>query len=352
MESGGSPRARRRVPSWLFPALGYAVSIACLIWVYYGFDWREQLPKLLATDWKLIALAVATDVCVYVIQGWRWSLVLRPVGRVSVLRSVQAVYIGLFANEVLPLRSGEVIRCYLQARWHRIPLSVTISSAVIERFLDGAWLVLGFYMIARYIELPGYLEAGARILTGILAVLAVFLVLAVMHKKRVQAAVRKRGWAEVLHHIVDGAHDMGRSPSFVLAALVSLVYLTIQVVPIWALAKGYGLDLPLVAAAVVLVVLRLGSIPPQAPSNVGAFQFFTILGVELFGVARSEATGFATLLFAVVTVPLWLGGFIALLATRMRLTDIHQDAHTQMRNSSAAREASRLGSLPPQAPSE
>ncbi len=352
MESARSPGARRRVPSWLLPALGYAVSIACLVWVYYGFDWREQLPKLLATDWRLIALAVLTDVCVYVIQGWRWSLVLRPIGRVSVLRSVQAVYIGLFANEVLPLRSGEVIRCYLQARWHRIPFSITISSAVIERFLDGAWLVLGFYMIARYIELPGYLEAGARVLTGILAVIAVFLVLAVMHKKHVKAAVRKRGWAEVLHHIVDGAHDMGRSPSFAVAVVVSLLYLALQVVPIWALARGYGLDLPAAAAAVVLVILRLGSIPPQAPSNVGAFQFFTVVGVELFGVARPEATGFATLLFAVVTVPLWLGGFIALLATRMRLTDIHQDAHDQMRRNGKPGDAGPLASLPPEASSD
>ncbi len=352
MESGGSPRARRRVPSWGFPALGYAVSIACLIWVYYGFDWQEQLPKLLATDWRLIVLAVVTDVCVYVIQGWRWSLVLRPVGRVSVLRSIQAVYIGLFANEVLPLRSGEVIRCYLQARWHRIPFSVTVSSAVIERFLDGAWLVLGFYLISRYLELPGYLEAGARILTGILAVIAVFLVLAVMHKRRVKAAVRNHGWAEVLHHIVDGAHDMGRSPSFAAAVVVSLAYLVLQVVPIWALARGYGLDLPVVAAAVVLVVLRLGSIPPQAPSNVGAFQFFTVLGVELFGVARPEATGFATLLFVVVTVPLWLGGFIALLATRMRLTDIHQDAHDQMRRSRGSSGAGAVRSSRPGASSK
>ncbi len=349
MESGGSPRVRRRVPSWLFPALGYAVSISCLVWVYYGFDWQKQLPKLLATDWRLIALAVATDVCVYVIQGWRWSLVLRPIGRVSVLRSVQAVYIGLFANEVLPLRSGEVIRCYLQARWNRIPFSLTISSAVIERFLDGAWLVLGFYVISRYLELPGYLEAGARILAGMLGLVALFLVLAVMHKKHVQAAVRKRGWAEVLHHIVDGAHDMGRSPSFAAAVVVSLVYLILQAVPIWALARGYGLDLPMVAAAVVLVVLRLGSIPPQAPSNVGAFQFFTVLGVELFGIARSEATGFATLLFVVVTVPLWLGGFIALLATKMRLTDIHQNARNHMRGRPGTTGPDPLRSIPPEA---
>jgi hypothetical protein len=71
----------------------------------------------------------------------------------------------------------------------------------------------------------------------------------------------------------------------------------------------------------------VGSIPPQAPGNLGAFQFFTVLGLQLFGVSKMEATGFATLLFLVVTVPLWLGGFIALIATGMRLHEIHRDAH-------------------------
>ena len=89
------------------------------------------------------------------------------------------------------------------------------------------------------------------------------------------------------------------------------------------------------------MVLRLGSIPPQAPSNVGGFQFFTILGLSLFGIARAEATGFATLLFVVITVPLWLGGFVAVLATRMRISDIHDRAHARMAKSQAGGAAGR-----------
>ena len=35
-------------------------------------------------------------------------------------RTVQSIYIGLFANEVLPLRVGELIRCYLLAHWNSL----------------------------------------------------------------------------------------------------------------------------------------------------------------------------------------------------------------------------------------
>ena len=332
MESTAGGPPKRRVPSWLVPVVGYAVSIGCLIWVYHGFNWHEQIPRLLATDWRYVTIAVVADVCVYVIQGWRWTLVLRPLERVSLRHSVQAVYIGLFANEVLPLRSGEVIRCYLLSKWYAIPLTVTISSAVIERLLDGIWLSLGFWVVTHFIPLPGYLVGGARVLAVALAVTGALLVFAVIHKKHAHAAVRKSRWAAALRNIIDGSHDMGRSMSFLAASVVSLLYFLVQVVPVYALAKGYGLDISFTAAAVVLVILRLGSIPPQAPSNVGAFQFFTIVALELVGTGRSEATGFATLLFVVMTAPLWLGGFIALLATRMRLTDIHQRARNHFSN--------------------
>jgi uncharacterized protein (TIRG00374 family) len=330
MDPASGNGSQKRIPRWLIPVIGYSVSIACMIWVYHGFDWKTELPKILATDLRWVTLAAVTDILVYVIQGWRWQLVLSPVGQVSAIRSVQAIYIGLFANEILPLRSGEVIRSYLQARWSAVPFSVSVSSVLIERLLDGIWLVLGFLVVTFFLDLPRYLVTGAQILTLMLGVVGGLLLYAVVHKQHAHAAVNRSRWAVGLQHIVQGSHDMGRSKSFIVALFVSLFYLWVQVIPIYALARGYGLELSLLQSAVVLVVLRLGSIPPQAPSNVGGFQFFTILGLSLFGIAKSEATGFATLLFIVITVPLWLGGFVAVLATRMRIGDIHDRAHKHL----------------------
>ena len=41
---------------------------------------------------------------------------------------MQSIYIGLFANELLPLRPGELIRCYLLAHWSDLRLSLTFAS--------------------------------------------------------------------------------------------------------------------------------------------------------------------------------------------------------------------------------
>jgi uncharacterized protein (TIRG00374 family) len=317
----------------LLPAVGYAVAVGCLIWVYRGFDWRSQLPRLAATDWRWVTLAVAGDLAVYCCQGWRWHLLLRPLAPISWLRTIQAVYIGLFANEVLPLRTGEVIRCYLVSRWSRLPFSVVISSAVMERVIDGVWLILGVAVVAQFFTLPRWFVDGSRVLALILVVLAALMTYAILRKSHAHEMVKGSRWAARLWDVVEGVHTMGRRPGLVAVIVLSLAYLALQIVPIWALMRAYGMHLGGWSAAVVLIVLRLGSVPPQAPGNVGSVQLLTILGLKLSGVDRPEATGFATLLWVVVTVPLFIGGFIALLATRMRLGDLRQAAEAQMNES-------------------
>lgn len=285
--------------------------------VYRGFDWGTQLPRIRKTPLHYVGLAVAADLAVYCVQGWRWNELLRPVGALSPWRSMQAIYIGLFANEVLPLRPGEVIRAFLQARWSGIPFSVVLSSVVIERILDGIWLILGFFVTSLFLKLPAALVIGSRILGVVLVVLGALFAVAVFRRPLIEHWLTPKS-----RHLLDALQSMGRSRSFYHAFFISLLYLTLQIGPIYFLQKGFGLNLSLAACSAILIILRVGSIPPQAPGNVGSFQALAILGAILFGVDRQSATSYATLLFIVITVPLWIVGFVALLATKMKLSQL------------------------------
>ena len=98
--------ARPKLPSWLPQVLGFGISIACLIWVLHDYPLSDLKDAINDLDWKWIAVAVVSDLAVYVVHGWRWQTLLSPVARLGFWRTVQAIYIGLFANEVLPLRGG------------------------------------------------------------------------------------------------------------------------------------------------------------------------------------------------------------------------------------------------------
>ena len=331
MASGDGRRARRGLPKWLLPTIGYAVSIACLIWVFHGVDFRGLLVDLAELNWGWVALAVVSDLLIYIWQAWRWNLLLRPIAKLPLLRSARAVYVGLFASDVLPLRPGEVIRAYLQAHWSEdVPFSLAFSSVIIERILDGIFLSLAFGAATLFVELPRYLVDAGRILGIGVAISAALFGIVMFWKHKAHAAVSGHRWAVWLSHLVDGLHAMGNSPSFYAATAASVGYLIIQVVPIYALMRGFGLDLSIGAACVVLIFQRLGTVIPQAPGNIGASQFFYIRALELFGVNRGDASNFSVIAFSVITFPLVIGGFIALAITELDIGEIHRHAHSRL----------------------
>src|ERR1700704_2318679 len=174
---------RSGIPRWLMPLLGYTLSAASLIWVFRGFNFQQTLADLVSLDWRYVSVAVVFDLAVYLSHAWRWNILLRPVARPSFWRSVQAIYIGLYANEILPLRTGEVIRCYLLSHWNNLPISIALSSAAIERILDGIWLVLAMLITTRLVPLPGYLVDGTQVLGLGLCVLLGLLIFIAVHKQ-------------------------------------------------------------------------------------------------------------------------------------------------------------------------
>jgi hypothetical protein len=306
---------------------GYTVSVACLLWVFHGVDLHAILTDFASLEWSWVSLAVGSDISVYLWQAWRWNLLLRPVERVPLGRSVLAIYVALFANELLPLRPGEyLIRPYLQAHWSKIPFSVVLSSIIVERVFDGIWLGLAFALTTLFIRLPGFLVQAGRLLGVVVVAMVVMLALVMFHKQRAKEAVPETPWGRKLEVLMDDLHLMGRSQYFYWALLASLPYLLFQILPIYALMRALSLDLGLWPATVLLVIIRLGTLLPQAPGNVGSFQALTVLVLGWFGVAKTAATAFSVMVWAVITLPLLVVGFLALALTGMKFGELKQQA--------------------------
>jgi len=319
-------RAPRRLPRWVPQAFGYALSIASLAWVLHGYDMGQIMPAVASLDLRWVLLSVVLDLTVYVVHGWRWNTLLAPVARLPFWRTVQSIYIGLFANEVLPLRTGEVIRCYLLAHWNNLRLSLAFASAAIERLFDGFWMVAAFALTAALVTLPGYLVDLVQIVTGLLVVGAALLAFVVIHKQKAHSLARESRWASTLRHLVEGLHSMGNWHTFSRTAMVSLLYLVVQILSVWALMHAYGLDLSVLAATGVMTVLRFGTVIPSAPGNLGLFQASTVLALTLFEVERTDAKTFSFIMFVVLTLPLLLGGALAVALSGLNLREIRHRA--------------------------
>jgi uncharacterized protein (TIRG00374 family) len=331
-----------RLRTRVFALITILVSLAGLAWALHGVVWSELWEEIRELDWRWIAVGAVADILAYVIQGWRWSLLLRPLGPVSVWSATRAIFVGLFANEVLPLRGGELIRSFLITRWSEIPISVTLASVLIERIFDGLLLIAGLFFSFRYLQnFPlnrgearalGLLTDGAIFLGVLILVCGAILAVAMYWREQALEVIldsRMFSWA---HVFIEDLHRIGHSRYLYLSALVSIPHLLMQVVPIYAVMQAYGLsESSWKGAAALMVLLRLGSVAPQAPGNVGLFQVLSTLGLTLFGVQRAMARRFTLILWGVVTLPLLIVGFIALVATGVDMGEIHREARAEMR---------------------
>src|SRR5262249_36199844 len=97
--SAQSPSAKFWTP-WLKPALGYLFAVAGMIWVLHDFQFGLLRGVIANLDWRWIALAIVCDTLSRVCQGIRWRLLLKPKGELSTFRATQAIYAGLFTNEI------------------------------------------------------------------------------------------------------------------------------------------------------------------------------------------------------------------------------------------------------------
>jgi hypothetical protein len=69
-----------------------------------------------------------------------------------------------------------------------------------------------------------------------------------------------------------------------------------QILALWFLMHACRIALPLFAAGVVFLIVRVGTMIPNAPANVGSFQFFTFLALRSLGVEKTVAAGFSIVL--------------------------------------------------------
>jgi uncharacterized protein (TIRG00374 family) len=314
--------------------LGYALSAGCLFWVLHGYPIGELGPTLRALDWRWVTLAIIADLAVYVVHAWRWTTLLSPIARLSLWRTVQAIYIGLFANEVLPLRTGEVIRCYLLAHWNDLRLSLTFASAAVERVIDGVWMLAAFLVTASFVRgIPRDLIILVQALSVLVLACGGVLFWVLAHRQHAHAVLSESRWSATLRHIMEGLHLMGNPRTLGLTSVISLLYFGLQVLSVFALMKAYGLDLSFWVAGGVLTLVRLSTVVPNAPGNLGLINLACVMALGIFEVEKTDAKTFSIILFVALTLPLLVGGAVATALTGVNIGELRDRAKTGAKKS-------------------
>jgi uncharacterized membrane protein YbhN (UPF0104 family) len=309
--------------------MGYALSIGCLIWVLHDFHIVQAMREISNVNWKWIAIGMGFDVLSYGVQAVRWKFLLTPFRKVRLTHAIRAVYAGLFANLVFPLRPGELLLCYLLSDSDDITIGRVLGSMGVERLIDLVIATASLGVVSLLVDLPRRFQRVADTL-GIVTLALLAIIVAMIFYLEVKLgncptpeAASRRMPGRMMGALI-GLHAMGTAPSFYPAVFFSAFMPLCQVMGLWAMMQAYGLKLPFLAALVVLLVINLGVSLPNAPANVGSYQFFCVLGLSVFQVDKTSATSFSFIAFLALTIPFVFLGFIALLRSGLSLKSMRE----------------------------
>ena len=319
-----SSRARYFIVSqrpWRLAA-GTLLSVGLLWLAARGVSWAEVAVALGSARWNLIAVAAGCVLLATALGAWCWRrLLVATTVPVTLVGAWKILLIGQFLNICVPARAGDVTRVYLMGEAAGMPKTGAATSLILEKVFDATTLLLLLGLVSLLVDLPAPL-AGVR--RG-LAAAAVLLPLAV-----VALAWRGTGLVRLLERQAHGdggwVTRLARHGETIVESLriirhwQGLVLMQAGYLGVWLALAGVNyavlralnldIDVPVLAAFVVLIVLQVGTSVPSTPGKIGVFQYLAVLALAPFGVARELALTYGVLLHVVGFGPLVaLGGF-------------------------------------------
>ena len=327
MNTVEAPPGRQGIPKWLVPAIGYTVSAVSLTWVFWKFPFAQLGDHLRTLEWNWVAVAVLLEFAVYFFDAWRWQALLKPVGNPSFGMCLQAVFVGVLANDILPAKAGEVVRCFLLSYETDVPLSLAVTSDVILRIMDGLWIVICYLLITFQIATHVDVTRGMWVFGSIAVLIGVLLWFVLFRRQHAHHFVTTKSWAARFLDLLDEIHRLGHWRELRIAMGISGLYWLVQVLAIWALTRADRFDLGLSAAAFLLVVKAVLTLIPNAPANMGAYQASVVYAFMFLLVERGNAQAFAEIMFGFLTLPVAVGGAIAVVFADIDILALHHHAH-------------------------
>ena len=315
--------------------IGIAVSVVLLALFVFTIDLERFLDALSRADYALVAPATALYLVSLLFRTLRWQHLLRHLKHVGVVRLYPVVVVGYMANNLLPMRIGELVRSYYVGEREGVSKTTALMTIFVERLLDALTLLAMVALVALFVPVLGVAEGFGRLssvpwpllvagftLPFVLGFAGLVLVALAPDRAGRWAKAALRPLPRRLESRAAEAVDMLLGGLISLRSPRSVVVLFLLSVPVWLFEAGlfmviaYSFDLDLafdnvaeMGAVIVLVmaIANIGASVPAAPGGIGLFELIareTLVLLPLAAVDRADAGAYVAVVHAVLLIPM------------------------------------------------
>jgi glycosyltransferase 2 family protein len=301
--------------------LGLGISLVFLFIAFRGQDFGGIWDALRQAEyvWLLPALAA------YFIGVWlratRWHFLLRGVQRISARQLFPVVVIGYMANNVLPLRAGEVVRSYTLSTRHGVSKTSSLATIAVERIFDGltmlAFMLVASLSIALTADLRYVTILASALFVVMLGVLFGFVLAPALRHLAVRLVVRwlpgrfSERVEAMANAFFEGLSILRRKEDLAAVAGTSLLAWLCEASMYGLVARGFNLHVSPWGILMVTAAANLATLIPSSPGYVGPFENGVLLVLSgALNITRATALSYAIVLHAALLFPVTLLGLL------------------------------------------
>ena len=310
--------------------IGFIISILLLYLALRGLDFSKLVSALKNADLKFAFLPMLFILTALALCSYRWSKLVGNKVRFS--QSFVSVSIGLFINNVLPARVGEVARGYTLSRKTGLSFTYSVTSVFIDRFFDLIGLLIITFIFLPKDTLPDFLKKAIYMLLGLLLVCTTLFI--IFSRKGVAdkisdrlSRVRRPLVARFSKRILEIQHNLARiSSPFNLIYFIAIAFLTwlFMSVALYFCMRTLDLNVPFLKVPFICALLNMSLIIPSSPGYIGVYQYVLEELLSIYHIPRESALAVSLLLHASWYIPYNILGAVFLIKENLKIKDIQK----------------------------
>ena len=322
--------------------VGLGISLVCLALMALQMDMLDAWTAITGFHWVYFLFGMTSLTIGYAMRIVRWSLMLRATGANISPYACIAPFVGSIAlNNVLPMRAGDLVRALVFPSAIGVGRVTATSSLIMERLIDMGTLVVCLVIglaVTSAVPMPAWMSSAA---VGIAVMGGVSLALFLLFSQQLSGwcaglartssdnnrVGRSRIFA-ALRDLLGSFHAMSRAPVLIWLLALSILAWLGEAGLFWALLLGFGFDVGLAAAALVMSIATLATLVPSSPGYVGPFHLAAFVAISMLGGETGDAWSFAVLSHLGVWLPTTLAGVIAIMTHPQLFRGLNSHAPT------------------------
>ncbi|MGH7801606.1 MAG: lysylphosphatidylglycerol synthase transmembrane domain-containing protein [Thermodesulfobacteriota bacterium] len=278
--------------------IGITFSVIFLVLALYKVNFAKIGGALIGVKIGWLVLAATVYICSFIPRTLRWRRLLMPIKPFRFYQLLPVILVGYMANNLLPMRIGELFRAYFLKEKEEVSSSSALATILVERVCDGLTLVLilavvlAFFPQKEWVHIVG-LTAGAVFFAGFMGTILLPRYKGIIQKIPLLSRLRDKPVGKWLstkfEEFLIGLKGLSSPVDFAFVGFFSALIWLVEGVVLYLITMAFGLSLSPSGIALVLVIINFSTMIPSGPGFIGTFQYAFVLSFGLFSISKEMA---------------------------------------------------------------